>query len=276
MSKLIFSRKVTIMENKYIHGTNKREQERLAGLNEITNNSFIDFLGDLSNKKICDFGCGLGLLIAQIKERYPDVEIVGVEISSEQIKTARENTKEYSNVTLINKDVLNNGLENNIYDVVYCRYLLEHVSEPSIVAKEMVRIAKPGGKVFCQENDLYNGILYPDVDGYSDFRKLLCNLQEKQGGDPYIGRKLYSLFKDLKVNSIKLSYMPEVYTENDALYKSWLNNMLGIMYGVKEQLIADGSISKSQFEKIYNSLKERINNPQGVTYFHWNRIEVTK
>ena len=49
------------MENKYIHGTNKREQERLAGLNEITNNSFIDFLGDLSNKKICDFGCGLGL-----------------------------------------------------------------------------------------------------------------------------------------------------------------------------------------------------------------------
>ena len=55
----------------YIHGTSDAERQRLDLLNRITNESFIDYLGDLSDKKICDFGCGVGTLAAAIAERFP-------------------------------------------------------------------------------------------------------------------------------------------------------------------------------------------------------------
>jgi ubiquinone/menaquinone biosynthesis C-methylase UbiE len=123
--------------NKYIHGTTKEEQGRLKLLNSLTNASFINFLGafldevpgyDLNNKKIADFGCGTGELVAEIAEKYPTAEITGIEISEAQFKTAVERNRENSNVTLINRDVLKSDLKDIAFDItfdiIYCRYLL--------------------------------------------------------------------------------------------------------------------------------------------------------
>lgn len=264
------------MENNYIHGTSKGEQKRLTKLNDITNESFINFIGDLSDKKVCEFGCGLGIVINELADKYRCSEFTGIEISEDHFNQAMQINERNSNVSLINRDAILSGLEDDTFDITYCRYFLEHVSDPVAMVKEMKRITKPGGRIVCQENDLYNVILYPSMDGFDELRLAFCNLQAQMGGDPFIGRRLYEIFHKSELGSIKLSYAPEIFTQEDEEFTIWLENMLSILKVAEELIINEGLATKNKLEELYKTIEDRIENPNGVSYFHWNRVEAIK
>lgn len=264
------------MEKGYIHGTNKQEQERLSALNYLTNRSFINYVGDCSNLKICDFGCGLGNLINEFAELYPSAEITGVEISAEQIGKATSNCSS-SNIRLVHADVLQNGLPSNYFDVVYCRYFLEHVHDPVAAVEEMLRVCKPGGKILSQENDLHYVIYEPEITGHAEVFEQYCNWQIKLGGDPFIGRKLYPIYKQAGATEIEIHIAPELYTDSEPeKYRAWLQNSLNILRGSGDALLKNGCVSESVLEQVYSSMEERINHPNGVALFHWNRVTAYK
>lgn len=262
---------------RYIHGTDEEEQKRLAKLNSLTNAAFIEYLGDLDNLNVCDFGCGLGLVVKDIASKFKGVNITGMEVSEEQLEQARKNNTGSENVEFIQTDVLNNYIPDNTFDVTYCRYVLEHLSDPVEGIKEMLRITKPGGKIICQENDLYNGLIYPEIEGYADLREKLCRLQIEFNGDPYIGRKLYSFLKEGGAENIQLDYAPEIHTEEDIDgHKSWLNNLLRILLDVKDDLINKNYTTEENFDKVCARIEQRIEKPEGVCLFQWNRATAYK
>ena len=258
--------------NEYIHGSSEEEQNRLSQLNRLTNSSFIEYLGDCDGLKICDFGCGLGNLLIEITRQYDNVEAVGLEISSEQYQGALKNVQGNKNIQLFNRNALKSELSSNSFDLTYCRYLLEHVSDPAGLVKEMKRVTKPGGKIISQENDLYNVIYYPKIEGQEEVSKAYCDLQLSMGGDPYIGRKLFDIYKKAGIKKIQLDYQPEIYTEQEPhLYKMWMNNALIIFKGVEKQLKDGRLIDKDLFNRVCEEFQRRIDNPNGVALFHWNR-----
>lgn len=257
----------------YIHGTSPDEQDRLDRLNRITNDSFIDYLGDGDQRRICDFGCGLGILVNDIARKNPGAEIVGLEISPDQYAQAERINQGRDNVTLICTDVLDNGLPDEYFDVTYCRYLLEHVADPVRVVQEMLRVTKPGGKVVSQENDLDNVVYFPPVEGHDEVMGSFCRLQIDLGGSPFIGRELFDIFKAAGVREIRLAYGPEIYTEDEPeAYRAWLANALGVFLGVKDELLGRGTIDEATFDKVCQAFRDRIAKPRGVALFHWNRI----
>jgi SAM-dependent methyltransferase len=257
----------------YIHGTSPQEQTRLDGLNRITNKSFIDYLGDGRDLRICDFGCGLGILVNDMATKYPSAEIVGLEISADQYQEAARIHQDRANVTLIQTDVLKSDLPENYFDITYCRYLLEHVPDPVAVVREMARVTKPDGKVVSQENDLYNVIYHPPIDGHDQVMDQFCGLQIEMGGAPFIGRELFDIYKSAGVKQIELSYAPEIYTEDEPEnYRAWLANALSIFGGVRDELLGRGMIDEMTFDGVCNAFRDRIAKPRGVALFHWNRI----
>ena len=262
---------------KYIHGTSAKEQERLSLLNRITNDSFMKYLGELSGKIVCDFGCGVGGLIADIAARCPDAKITGLEISANQINVAREKTRGHQNVTLIQTDVLKNNLPDDTFDLVWCRYLLEHVADPVAAAREMLRVARPGGVIACQENDLANVVYYPDIEGMETVMRAMCDLQIVLGGDPFVGRKLFDIFKRAGARDIRLSFEPEIYTEDDPEgYRAWVENAAGIILGVRDELIGRRMIDPATIDAVLAEMDKRIGRPVGVAFFYWNRIRAQK
>jgi ubiquinone/menaquinone biosynthesis C-methylase UbiE len=267
--------------NRYIHGTAKEEQGRLRLLNSITNGSFIDFLGasleNIDGTKIADFGCGTGDLISDIAGRYKGTEITGVEISKAQYDEAVAKNGGSPNVTLINSDVLKSGLKDNSFDLCYCRYLLEHVPDPASVVREMLRVVKPGGTVKAQENDLAVVFYYPDVEGIDAVYREFCALQVELGGDPFIGRKLFDIFKKAGAREITLTYEPEIYTEDDPeRYRAWVTNALNIYQGAREGMLERGNIDEADVDRVLDILAGRIERPEGVSLFHWNRVSAKK
>ncbi len=258
----------------YIHGTSDHEQERLGLLNRITNDSFIGYLGDLSGRNIADFGCGTGNLIDAIAAHFPAAAITGIEISEEQLQSARRANRLHPNVTLLRADVMKSGLPDAQYDLTYCRYLLEHVPDPVGAVGEMLRVTKPGGTLACQENDLHNVLYWPTINGHDRVMEQFCRLQTELSGDPFIGRKLFEIFRRAGAHDVTLSFAPEIYTEDDPDgYRAWLGNAREILAGAADVLVARDMIVKADIDQVLVEMERRIENPRGVALFYWNRIK---
>ena len=52
-----------------------------------------------------------------------------------------------SGVPIVTADARRTGLRSGSFDLVHARTLLINVPEPAVVVAEMVRLAKPGGRV---------------------------------------------------------------------------------------------------------------------------------
>ena len=261
----------------YIHGTSNHEQQRLSRLSRITNDSFIRFLGNLSEKRVCDFGCGTATLTAEIAAAYPTATITGLEISDEQIRRAREVVAGNNNVSLILADATKNDLPDSTFDLTFCRYLLEHVPDPVGTVGQMLRITKPGGTLACQENDLHNVLYWPAIEGMDRLMGQFCRLQAELSGDPFVGRKLFDIFRRAGASHIALSLEPEIYTEDEPDgYRAWLTNAHDILFGVRDPLIERGMMGRSEIDAVLAEMQRRIERPNGVALFYWNRIKAIK
>ena len=137
----------------------------MENLNAITNESFIEYLGLRGDESVCDFGCGLGYLDAQIAERFPGVCLNGIERCEEYFAIASRRTARHGGIRIVLGDVMSSGLPDEVFDVTFCRYLLEHVTSPQLAAREMVRVTKGGGRIIVQENDLHNVLYHPEIGG---------------------------------------------------------------------------------------------------------------
>lgn len=94
--------------------------------------------------KVCDIGCGEGFLLKEIEgARY----IVGIEISITALKRAKEILNNRPEIEIIKADAQKIPIPDEIFDVVLCSEVLEHLPDPKIVLKEIHRIIKHKGRL---------------------------------------------------------------------------------------------------------------------------------
>src|SRR5437667_12017839 len=120
-------------ESSYIHGTSESEQERLALLNRLSNPPFLEFLNLRGDERVLEVGSGLGILTADAAARLESGFAVGVEYSRDQLAAACPGER----VQFCRGDAHRLPYSDSRFDVVYCRYLLEHVPDPVRVLREM-------------------------------------------------------------------------------------------------------------------------------------------
>jgi SAM-dependent methyltransferase len=115
-------------------------------------------------------------------------------------------------------DALRLPFEADRFDVVYCRYLLEHVAGPAQALAEMHRVLRRNGKVFIQENNILANEFYPDCPKFDALWRKFAGLQRQLGGDALIGKKLFALLKEAGFETITLSFAPEIHPADSATF----------------------------------------------------------
>ncbi len=105
---------------------------------------------------VLDVGCGTGSLLYEILDHKPQVKTVGIDFSEEMLKVARN--KLPKRVELIKADIEAIPIENKRFDLVVATDILRYCSNPQVVAREMYRVLKVGGKIilsdFCTVSSL--------------------------------------------------------------------------------------------------------------------------
>jgi SAM-dependent methyltransferase len=115
-------------------------------------------LEDFRGKEVLDCGCGGG---QHINFTAPYAKhVTGVDFNA--LSAARENTKQLSNVTLLEADLAEMDLGKQ-FDVVYCIGVLHHTDSPDRTFRNIAKHAKPGGKVivwvYSHEGNFWNRTL---------------------------------------------------------------------------------------------------------------------
>ena len=251
----------------YIHGTEPSEQERLAGLNRMTNAAFIEFLNVAPGSHVLEVGSGLGLLAVDVADAFAAVHVAGVEIAAAQIAAAPSHPR----VTFVQGDAHSLDLPDGGFDLVYARYLLEHVADPERVVREMRRVAKPGGRVAVCENDVSLLRFDPPCPAFDRAWDLFTRFQATLGGDGLIGRRLYRLFRSAGFADVALSVQPEVHWHASPGYVAWVHNIIGNLESARNGMIGAGVISQADLNAAVAELERLKSDTRGSAVFVWNR-----
>jgi len=92
-----------------------------------------------SIKTIIDIGCGDGTYTSEIKNKFPNINITGIDPSDNAIETAK---KKYPNITFLNKNIYDlESLKTQKYDLCIIRGVLHHISNQSLAIKNVKQIS---------------------------------------------------------------------------------------------------------------------------------------
>lgn len=146
---------------------------------------------------VLDIGCGPGSITNSLAELVgPQGKVIGVDIGEAAIAQAKKSAEEKGirNVEFaIGNAIEGLAFPDSSFDVVHIHQVLQHVSEPVTILREMRRLAKkPGGIISIRESDLGTSSWYPDSPALKDLHHTVYPAVSKvQGVIPNAGRHIY-------------------------------------------------------------------------------------
>jgi len=102
---------------------------------------------------IVDVGCGAGQLAALLARRYPQCEVLGIDLSPDMIRWARRSSPAQPNLRFEIGDALDLHLPAAYADIVTCVTSLKHWPDKGRGLREILRVLKPGGTLCLIEAD---------------------------------------------------------------------------------------------------------------------------
>lgn len=125
------------------------EPDRLAFYEEVADYcaELVERLQSPEPLRVADLGCGTGHLLSSLWQRLSpssSLELWGLDYAPSAIERAKQLLPE---AKLIVRDVYDNQLSSDYFDLVLCMETLEHLSCPERVVREMVRICSPFGMI---------------------------------------------------------------------------------------------------------------------------------
>jgi len=119
--------------------------DELYGMEQLAKMKSIDKRIDLeAGDAVLDVGCGTGLFFdfAASKSHL----LVGLDLSSELLKRAKEKGRNYSNVYLVRADAEHLPFKEYVFDKVFSITLLQNIPNPRRFFKELIRVSKSRGE----------------------------------------------------------------------------------------------------------------------------------
>jgi len=98
------------------------------------------------DSRVLDVGCGTGYTTEAILKRLGHGQVVGVDLTPEQLRRSKEKLKS-ENLALVRGDAENLPFRENTFDATISIGAIEYFPNPRKAVKEMRRVVKSGGKV---------------------------------------------------------------------------------------------------------------------------------
>ena len=120
------------------------QEERASDLAERVRRLLGPFTGD---EAALDAGCGTGALAFALAPHV--AEVVGVDTRADYLEAGQSAAPE--NVRFVEGDVTALPFGYASFDLACCHRVLHHVRRPELAVSELVRVTRPGGRLFIAD-----------------------------------------------------------------------------------------------------------------------------
>jgi ubiquinone/menaquinone biosynthesis C-methylase UbiE len=203
--------------------------------------------------KCADLGCGGGEVsfeMARLVE--PGGSVTGVDMDEVKLGLARDaaRTRGVTNVEFVATNV-NKWDEPDTYDVVYARFLLQHLSEPVSLLRRMWAAVRIGGRLIVEDADFDGWCCHPSNQGFDFFVRSYAEVIRRRGGDHATGRKLYSYFLEAGIATPQIALVQSVFASGDGKELAW-----STLDATREAIVAEGVASSDELAAALASLRQ--------------------
>jgi SAM-dependent methyltransferase len=190
----------------------------LAAARRSSTLEFLELAGLRPGMRCVDLGCGGGAVSLELAQLAgPAGSVVGVDMDQAKLELARQAACErgLGNVVFAAGDVNAWGAPGE-YDLVYCRFLLQHLGRPVDLLRRMWDAVRPGGVLAVEDADLEGLFCDPDNDGFAFYRQMYAEVLARNGGDPGCARRLPRYFRQIEIPGPSVRLLQGVSWDGDA------------------------------------------------------------
>ena len=209
---------------------------------------------------LLDCGCGPGSITTGLGEAVSPGKVVGVDMNAGQIEFAIKLARErgIQNVRFEAASAYQLPFPDESFDAVFSHALFEHLGEPEAALHEIRRVLRPGGLVGLSSPDWACNVIAPRDPEVERAIEVFKGIQQRNGGNPYVGRELGHLLQGAGFSRIKLTAMYDCY-EDVPLVAGLLAQQ--IEEGVGKQIVSGPGLDRAEVGGLCRSLREWANRP---------------
>lgn len=256
----------------YIHGMTPPEQERLARLNSLINDSCLREIDPRPVERALDVGCGQAQFTRALAHATKALA-VGVDRDPTQLAEAHRLAVAADDahwVSLRQGDAAQLPLadeEWGSFDLAHARFVLEHVNDPAAVVRSMVRALKPGGRIVLADDDHDVLRMWPEPAGTMEVWRAYIASYLHHGNDPHVGRKLTALIHDAGAKPSRSTWIWFGACHGHPDFAPLIENMASILRGARASILATRQIDDAGFARGLQGLSSLLHRPGASLWF---------
>lgn len=183
---------------------------------------FFEHLHIRSEDHVLEIGCGTGDLLAALAELVGvNGRVVGTDSSRAMIAEAvKRNARAGAKVEFVQADAHCLDMAGDQFDLCLATSVFQHLADPMQALGELVRVARPGGRIVLNETDWDTQVV--DADNIEVTRKVVSFMSDsiKNGT---VARRLPGMMKEHGLIDIRVSASSLISTKLSDPIGAWLS-----------------------------------------------------
>ncbi len=209
----------------------------------------ISFINENREKKlnILEVGCACGSTLLEIKNRFPNSSLYGIEINESSARVASQ----IADIRAKNIEVETLAYDEDFFDYIIFGDVLEHLSNPEMVLNNIKKYLKDGGSILASiPNVMHYTVIRDLINGNWTYQD--AGILDKTHIKFFTKNEMIKLFKNVGFEEIKMKPITIYQTDSD---KEFIDKLKKISYvNIEEEFETYQYLIKAR--KNYGNSKE--------------------
>jgi len=98
--------------------------------------------------------------------------------------------------------------------------------------------------------------LWPEPEGFTETWEAYIESYRRAGNDPHVGKRLIELLRAAEAEPRRNACIWFGCAAGDPLFETWVANLLGVLRGARDSILATGRMHESTFNATLETVRE--------------------